>query len=58
MFYRLQLQKSLVLQPRFYGPKLQETLADELRRQVEGSCDGTHGYIFAVIKVIDYGEVR
>lgn len=56
MFYRLHLVKALTIHPRFYGPQLRQTLTDELKRKVEGSCDGSNGYIFAVISVLDYGE--
>ena len=56
MFYRMRLTKLLTVHPRHYGPMLQQTLADELRRKVEGSCDGSYGYILAVISVLDYGE--
>lgn len=53
MFYLLQREKELNLHPRFFGPKLLDTLTSQLRAEVEGTCDGEHGYIVAVLQITD-----
>lgn len=56
MFYRLTLRKELEISPRFFGKKLYEEIDRSLRQEVEGSCDGDHGYIVAVTQVEEYGK--
>lgn len=56
MFYRLTLKKELEISPRFFGKKLYEEIDRSLRQEVEGSCDGDHGYIVAVSQVEEYGR--
>jgi len=52
MFFVLEREKELNLHPRFFGPKLLDTLTAQLRAEVEGSCDGDHGYVVAVLQII------
>jgi DNA-directed RNA polymerase II subunit RPB7 len=58
MFYELTLKKELEISPRFFGKKLYEEIERSLRHEVEGSCDGDHGYIVAVTAVEDFGKGR
>lgn len=58
MFYLLEREKELNLHPRFFGPKLLDTLMAQLRAEVEGSCDGDYGYVVAVLQIIKKGKGR
>jgi DNA-directed RNA polymerase II subunit RPB7 len=51
MFFHVPLEKNMLLHPRFFGPKLRDTLTQQLLQDVEGRCDGKNGFIVAVTKV-------
>lgn len=55
MFFHKQLEKKLALHPRYFGPRLRETLVTKLVREVEGTCTGRHGFVVAVTGVDDIG---
>lgn len=103
MFYLLNLEKELEIQPRFFGPRLHKEIEERLRQevrgvmgrdgrrqgrvqrwsslaaspaplrlplrpplssgappparvQVEGTCDGQHGFILGVLKMLELGK--
>jgi DNA-directed RNA polymerase II subunit RPB7 len=56
MFYTLDLTKELEIPPRFLGPKLKDEIFDRLRQEVEGFCDGKHGFILAVTSLYSIGQ--
>jgi len=51
MFFVLEREKELNLHPRFFGAKLLDRLTEQLRAEVEGSCDGEYGYVVAVLQI-------
>lgn len=53
MFFQLTLEKEIMLHPRNFGPKMREVLKASLKQQVEGTCDGRHGYIVIVTRIHD-----
>lgn len=56
MFYSLELTRELEIPPRFLGQKLLAEIHRRLRQDVEGSCTGQHGFIIAVLGILDtYG---
>ena len=56
MFYLLDLTKELEIPPRFFGPKLRDEIFERLRQEVEGCCDGKHGFILAVESLHSIGQ--
>ena len=56
MFYTLDLSKELEIPPRVLGPKLREEIYERLRQDVEGLCDGKHGFILAVTSLYSVGQ--
>lgn len=53
MFFQITLSKELLLHPKNFGPKMREVLRANLKNEVEGTCDGRHGYIVLVTKIHD-----
>lgn len=53
MFFQITLKKDLLLHPKNFGPKMREVLRANLKSEVEGTCDGRHGYIVLVTKILD-----
>lgn len=51
MFFHIVLERTMLLHPRFFGPKLRDTLTTQLLQDVEGRCDGKNGFIVAVTNV-------
>jgi len=51
MFFHINLEKNIVLEPRHFGKNLQEVLREKLKNEVEGSCTGRHGFIVMVTQI-------
>lgn len=58
MFYYLTLNKTIDIQPRYFGPRLREVIMEKLIAETEGTCTGKYGYVVAVTKVVDVGKGR
>eukprot|EP00053_Salpingoeca_punica_P008800 m.78619 g.78619 ORF g.78619 m.78619 type:complete len:174 (-) comp14757_c0_seq3:2106-2627(-) len=58
MFFILPLQHEILLHPEHFGPTLKTTLKNKLHEEVEGTCQGRHGFIIAVQRVIDISDGR
>lgn len=56
MFYILDLARELDIPPRFLGPRLREEIEKRLRQEVEGACNGQHGFVLAVLQVTSLGK--
>ena len=44
----MELEKDIVLHPKYFGPRLKQRLTEKLYNEVEGTCSGERGYIVAV----------
>lgn len=53
MFYHLELTRFLDLPPKYFGPRLGEIIEEKLTQEVEGTCSGKHGYIIAVLRILE-----
>ena len=51
MFYHISLEHEISLHPRYFGPKLHDTLKNLLFKEVEGTCTGQHGFVVAVTTI-------
>ncbi|KAK9803653.1 hypothetical protein WJX72_008490 [[Myrmecia] bisecta] len=60
MFFVLELDKEIELPPRFFGPRLRETLEQKLHSEVEGTCSGAYGFIICVVSTesVSKGIIR
>ena len=56
MFYQLELTKELDVPPRYLGPKLNAEIDRRLRQEVEGFCSGQHGFVIAVVNLLEVGK--
>lgn len=55
MFYQLLLTKELEISPRYFAANLDDEIIRRLRQDVEGTCSGRHGFVIAVIGLVDKG---
>jgi len=55
MFFHITLEKTLSLQPKYFGPNLKSTLVHKLHSEVEGTCSGRYGFIITVTSVEKVG---
>lgn len=51
------MEKAIRVEPRYFGPKLRETIKTKLHDEMEGSCAGRFGYVVAVTEIKDIGKV-
>jgi DNA-directed RNA polymerase II subunit RPB7 len=51
MFYHISLEHEISLHPRYFGPKLHDTLRTMLFKEVEGTCTGKYGFVVAVTTI-------
>lgn len=58
MFFFHNLQRDVELHPKFFGRQLRRAVEEQIYKEVEGTCSGKHGYVVAVVKVLDTGEGR
>lgn len=60
MFFHLELQRDVQLNPRNFGADIQSLLERKLVDTVEGSCSGRHGFVIAVteVKKTGKGQIR
>ncbi|KAL6779762.1 RPB7 [Auxenochlorella protothecoides x Auxenochlorella symbiontica] len=58
MFYLLELNRELEVQPRHFGPKLAQEVEKRLRQEVEGTCSGIYGFVLAVLNLESLGKAR
>ena len=56
MFYIISLEHEVLLHPRYFGPKLIETVKQKLFTEVEGTCTGKYGFIVAVTNIDSIGS--
>ncbi|KAK9825127.1 hypothetical protein WJX81_000931 [Elliptochloris bilobata] len=56
MFFHLQLEREIELQPKHFGPRLAEILHKKLRTEIEGTCSGRYGFIIAVTDILNTGK--
>jgi DNA-directed RNA polymerase II subunit RPB7 len=59
MFFVVQLEKDIVLEPKYLGQNIRETLTAKLKRSVEGTCTYETGYILSAYQIeqVDKGRV-
>jgi hypothetical protein len=53
MYFQVTLKRNMMLHPRNFGPKMREVLRANLKKEVEGTCNGRYGYIVLVTKIHD-----
>ncbi|DBA73102.1 hypothetical protein WJX79_000646 [Trebouxia sp. C0005] len=60
MFFHLNLNKDIEVEPRFFGPRLQEILKQKVTSEVEGTCSGLYGFMLMVTDIgsIGKGKIR
>lgn len=51
MYFQVTLKRNMMLHPRNFGPKMREVLRANLKKEVEGTCNGRYGYIVLVTKI-------
>ena len=51
MYFQVTLKRNMLLHPRNFGPKMREVLRANLKKEVEGTCNGKYGYIVLVTKI-------
>jgi DNA-directed RNA polymerase II subunit RPB7 len=56
MFYLLDLTRELDIPPKFLGPRLREEIQRRLKQEVEGACNGQHGFLLAVVNITSWGK--
>ncbi|XP_075250210.1 DNA-directed RNA polymerase II subunit RPB7-like [Convolutriloba macropyga] len=56
MFYLMTLEHEILLHPRYFGPKLLETVRKKLYSEVEGTCSGKYGFIVSVHNLTSIGS--
>ncbi|CAA2989456.1 DNA-directed RNA polymerase II subunit RPB7 [Olea europaea subsp. europaea] len=59
MFFHMILERNMHLHPRHFGRDLRDKLITKLMKDVEGTCNGRHGFIVAItgIESVDKGLV-
>jgi len=55
-FFNVPLERNLLLEPKWFGPKMREVLHERLRAEVEGTCSGRYGFVVLVTSITDVGE--
>lgn len=57
MFFLKELEHDITLEPKYLGPNLRDHLRLHLYHHLEGTCNGRHGYLIAIISIesIDQG---
>jgi DNA-directed RNA polymerase II subunit RPB7 len=60
MFYHIEVEQNVDLEPQHFGPSLRRTIGKRITEKVEGTCSGRHGYIVCVTSVheISQGKIR
>lgn len=53
MFYVKQLQREMLIEPRFLGSKMRKFIVKKVHDEMEGQCIGKYGYIIAILDVED-----
>eukprot|EP00741_Cyanophora_paradoxa_P003446 tig00000704_g3347.t1 len=48
MFFHVELERTITLEPKLFGPKLKKELVGALVREVEGTCSGRYGFVVVV----------
>lgn len=48
MYYVVEMEHHILLEPKFFGPSMQKRLRKQLEDDVEGTCDVNHGFIVAI----------
>ncbi|KAG8866946.1 DNA-directed RNA polymerase II subunit [Tulasnella sp. 331] len=56
MFFVKDLTHRILLHPSYFGPHMEQFLENKLYSDVEGTCSGAHGYIIAVLSILDIGS--
>lgn len=51
MFYVREMQQRIVIEPKYLGKKLEETVRKKLLEEVEGKCLAECGYIISIISI-------
>eukprot|EP00898_Chlorokybus_atmophyticus_P005418 jgi/Chlat1/5878/Chrsp4S06389 len=55
MFFHLELERTMRLHPRHFGPRMRDVLTQNLVTEVEGTCAGKKGFVVAVTEVTNPG---
>ncbi|KAI8472565.1 MAG: putative DNA-directed RNA polymerase II 19 kd polypeptide rpb7 [Monoraphidium minutum] len=60
MFFHIEIEQNVDLEPQYFGPSLKKTIGTKITEKVEGTCSGQHGYIVCVtaINAISKGKIR
>ena len=56
MWFVKEIERTIVMRPRTFGPKLHEAMSAQLCEEVEGTCDRNLGWIIAVVKIDEGGQ--
>ncbi|VDN98591.1 unnamed protein product, partial [Rodentolepis nana] len=51
----IQLEREILLHPKYFGPNLIQTVKAKLFSDIEGTCTGNHGFIVAVTNIEHIG---
>eukprot|EP00300_Choanocystis_sp_HF-7_P007232 c1516_g1_i1.p1 GENE.c1516_g1_i1~~c1516_g1_i1.p1 ORF type:complete len:176 (+),score=33.60 c1516_g1_i1:50-577(+) len=46
-----ELCKNILVEPRFFGPSLEQCITAKLKKEVEGTCSGEYGFTIAVLNI-------
>ena len=58
MFYLANIERDILISPRFFTKGLKDRLTRNLREKVEGSCIGRWGYIIKITRIDSIGDGR
>mmetsp|Transcript_17187 Transcript_17187/g.47964 ORF Transcript_17187/g.47964 Transcript_17187/m.47964 type:complete len:176 (+) Transcript_17187:247-774(+) len=53
MFFYLTLDKEIELHPQHFGPHMRQTLEEQLKQRLEGTCTAKHGFIICVTQLLE-----
>ncbi|BFG29909.1 hypothetical protein CerSpe_161830 [Prunus speciosa] len=56
MFFHIVLERNMQLHPRHFGRNLRKNLMAKLMKDVEGTCNGQHGFVVAITGIENIGK--
>ena len=51
MFFIIDLEKTVLLEPRFYCPDIDRILEEKICNEMEGTCSGSYGFVLCIFDV-------
>ena len=53
MYFVKKLRRDILLEPRFLGSRLKESVRARIREELEGQCLGKNGYVITILSIED-----